>query len=209
MFYAIVNATPGTQGKPYHFYKFKSRGSAQKNAGTDEFSLVFESAEELHSLCPTEDIKGILVSCGVEVPETATPNQISHALFLLVSENATSWSAKKEETTQTEEPDMATAKKAKKTAAKKPKAEKKAKAPKKAPLQAKVSGRMAKTGKIKKLGQNPAREGTKRYENLEVILGSKTVESALETLRNMTPPGGMVDIRFAVANGLIEVSTND
>lgn len=99
---------------------------------------------------------------------------------------------------------MATAKKAKKSAAKKPKAPKKERK-----LQAKVAGRMAKTGKIKKLGTNPAREGTKRYENLEVILQSKTVESALETLRNMTPPGGMLDIRFALESGLIEVATND
>jgi hypothetical protein len=68
---------------------------------------------------------------------------------------------------------------------------------------------MSKTGKIKKLGTNPAREGTKRYENLEVVLQSRTVESALETLRNLTPPGGMVDIRFALESGLIEISGND
>lgn len=205
MIYAIVPGEPGTQGKAYHFFKYKARTSAQKNAGSDEFSLVFESAEELQQLRPTEDLKGILTSSGVDVPETATESQIANALFLLVSENAT-WPAQKEEATQTEEPEMATAKK---TKSKKAPAEKKAKAPKKV-IQAKTSGRMAKTGKIKKLGvPNPARQGTKRYENLEVVLGSKTVESALETLRNMTPPGGMLDIRFAIESGLIEVTNND
>ena len=203
MIYVILNSPPGTQGKAYHFYKFNSEISARKCAKTDEFSLVFESVDGLEVVRSADDIKGILTASGVDVPETATKSQMANALFLLVSENATSWSGKNDETTQSEEPDMATAKKAKK-----PKAEKvvKAKAAKK--VQAKVAGRMAKTGKIKKLGTNPAREGTKRYENIEIILQSKTVESALETLRNMTPPGGMLDIRFALESGLIEVTTN-
>jgi hypothetical protein len=209
MFYVVLNGQPGSQGKAYHFYKFKSENAAKKCARTDDFSLAFESADGLEVVCSADDIKGVLTASGVEVPETATKSQMANALFLLVSENATSWSGKNDETTQTEEPDMATAKKAKKSAAKKPKAEKvaKVKAPKK--VQAKAPGRMSKTGKIKKLGTNPAREGTKRYENLEVVLQSKTVESALETLRNMTPPGGMLDIRFALESGLIEISGND
>ena len=90
----------------------------------------------------------------------------------------------------------------------KPKAAKKTE-PKerKKPLQAKVKGRGAvpKEGKIRKLAANPARAGTKRHTNLEVIYASKNVQDALRDLRALPNPGGMDDIRFAVANGLIEI----
>jgi hypothetical protein len=106
MFYVVLNGQPGSQGKAYHFYKFKSENAAKKCARTDDFSLAFESPDGLEVVCSADDIKGVLTASGVEVPETATKSQMANALFLLVSENATSWSGKNDETTQTEEPDM-------------------------------------------------------------------------------------------------------
>lgn len=212
MHYAIVDAPPGATGKPYRFYKFRTLTSAHKCPEVSEFALVYESPEQLKQLCPADDIRAILVAMGHEVPETISHSALVDGIHKLVEQTATTWSSEKadETTPEEEEPDMATAKKTKKAAkpktktatAKKPAAKKE----RKAPLQAKATGRMSQTGKIKVLADNPARKGTHRYDNLEVILAAKTVEEALRNLRNMTPPGGMVDIRFAVANKLIEVT---
>lgn len=215
MHYAIVNAPPGSQGKPYRFFKFRSLASAHKCPDVDEFALVYESSEQLKQVCPAEDLKAILTAIGQEVPDYISHDMLAKGLHTLVEENATTWSSEKaDEATQEEEPDMATAKKTKKAAAskkpqtktataKKPAAEKKER---KVPVKAKVIGKVEKVGKIKVLAANPARNGTHRYENLEVIFAAKTVEEALRNLRNMTPPGGMLDIRFALANKLIEIT---
>ena len=204
MHYAVVNAPPGTQGKPYRFYKFRTLNVANKCSEVDEFSLVYESPDQLKQLCPSEDIRAILVALGHEVPETANHDALVNALHRLVETEATSWSKENEAAQSEEEPEMA-----KKATAKKPAAKKAAvKKERKVPLQAKANGKMGKTGKIKKLAPNPAREGTKRFTNLEVIYNSKTVEDALRDLRNLPAPGGMADIRFAVANGLIEIADN-
>jgi hypothetical protein len=200
MHFAIVNAPPGTQGKPYRFYKFRTLNTANKCSEVDEFALVYESSEQLKQLCPTDDIRAIVVAMGHEVPENANHDALVRALHRLVENEAVSWS-----TTQTEEPEVATKKAPKKAA--KPKVAKEKKE-RKSPLQAKFSGKLTKSGKIKKLAPNPARAGTRRHLNLEVIYNSKTVEDALRDLRNLTTPGGMVDIRFAVANGLIEIIDN-
>jgi hypothetical protein len=214
MHYAVVNAPPGSQGKPYRFYKFRTLNTANKCSEVDEFSLVYESPDQLKEICPLEDIKAILVSLGHEVPENATHDACVNALHRLVEESAITWSAEASEAAQIEEePEMAAKKATKKTAAKKsakPKVAKEAKPKKerKVPLQAKVTGKMGKSGKIKKLSPNPAREGTIRHTNLEVIYNSKTVEDALRDLRVLPKPGGMGDIRFAVANGLIEIIDN-
>jgi len=213
MHYAIVNAPPGSQGKPYRFYKFKTLNAANKCSEVDEFALVYESPDQLKQLCPAADLRAILVATGNEVPDSATHDALANALHRLTEQNATSWSAEKaEEITQQEEPDMAVkkaaAKKSSKPKAAKPKKEAAPKKERRAPLQAKAKGGMPKAGKIKKLAPNPAREGTKRFTNLEVIYNSKTVEDALRDLRNLPVPGGMTDIRFAVANGLIEIADN-
>lgn len=214
MHFAIVNAPPGSTGKPYRFYKFKTLNAAHKCPEVDEFALVYESQEQLQQLCPMEDIRAVLISLGIEVPESVTHAALANALHKLTEKNATSWSSEKaEETTLEEEPEeMASIKKAAKKSAAPKKAKAKKAAPvkkeRKVPLQAKLTGRMQQTGKIKVLGKNPAREGTNRYDNLAVILASKTVEEALRNLRNLPKPGGMVDIRFALANGLIEVQSN-
>lgn len=214
MHYAIAAGEPGTQGKPYKFFKFRTENATQKCTKSDEFSIVFDSPEQLQEVCPNEDIVGILTAMGVEVNSTYTytPTACAKALFRLVEQNAVSWGHDEPDPTPTEEPAMAEAvkKPAKKSAAKKPKSEKKAKAAKapkekKPNLQAKARGSVPKTGKIKKLAPNPARVGTNRHLNIEAILGSKTVEEALNNLRNLQPQGGMVDIRFALANKLIEV----
>ena len=208
MHYAVVNAPPGSSGNAYRFFKFKALSAAHKCPLVDEFALVYEVPEQLQQLCPADDLRAILIACGVEVPDSATHIMLANALHRLVEENATSWA---KESAQNGEPEMASVKKAKKAAAPKKAKAKKAPAPKKerkVPLQAKLKGRMAREGRIKKLGTNPAREGTNRYANLEVILAAKTVEEALRNLRNLPKPGGMVDIRFAIANGLIEVADN-
>jgi hypothetical protein len=216
MHFAIVDSPSGSQGKPYRFYKFRSLASAHKCPEVTEFALVYESLDQLKQLCPADDIRAILIAVGETVPTSISHEMLATGLHKLVEQNATTWSSEKaEEATQEEEPDMATAKKAKKTAktktatakAKKPAVKKVAeKKERKVPLKTKATGKMESSGKIKVLAANPARKGTHRYENLEVIFGSKTVEEALHTLRNMTPKGGMLDIRFAVANKLIEVS---
>lgn len=207
MHYAVVNAPPGSTGKPYRFFKFRTLNAAHKCQEVDEFALVYESQEQLEMLCHPDDIKGILTAVGVEVPSVVTATALAKALHRLVEETATTWSSEKaEETTQEEEPDMATAKKSKKPAKAKTKTTTKpVKKERKTPLKDKARGPLAQTGKIKVLAKNPAREGTIRHANLEVILNSKTLEEALRNLRNMTPPGGMIDVRFAVANGLIEI----
>jgi hypothetical protein len=210
MHFAVVSAPEGSQGKPYRFFKFRTLNAANKCPDVDEFALVYESEEQLQQLCHADDLKGILRSLGVEIPSNATPVMLARALHRLVEENATTWSSEKaEEITQSEEPEMAE-KKAKKPAAKKPakpKAEKVAK-PKaeKRPVQAKVSGKLPKESRIKVVGKNPARPGSIRFENLEVIFAAKTVEEALRNLRAMPRKGGMIDIRFAIDNGLIEVA---
>jgi hypothetical protein len=215
MHYAIVNAPPGSVGKAYRFFKFRSLSSAHKCPEVDEFALVYESMEQLKQICPTDDLKAILVSVGKEVPNFISHEMLAQGLHKLVEQNATTWSSEKaDETTQEKEPDMATAKKTKKAAsAKKPKtktvAAKKpaaAKKERKIPMKTKAVGKMEHAGKIKVIGANNARKGSNRYNNLEVIFAAKTVEEALRNLRNMTPKGGMLDIRFAVANGLIEIS---
>lgn len=212
MHFAVVDSPPGGQGKPYRFYKFRSLASAHKCPEVNEFALVYESPEQLQQLCPADDIKAILIAVGVDVPDNAGHVALANALHKLVEETATTWSSEKaEETTPEEEPDMATVKKAKKSTAKPKTKTATAKKPavkkeRKVPLQAKASGKLAQAGKIKVLAENPARKGTNRYQNLDVILAAKTVEEALRNLRNMTPPGGMVDIRFAVANRLIDIT---
>lgn len=212
MHYAVVPAQPGSKGKAYNIYKFRTLKVANNCSEVDEFALVYESPEQLKEISPAEDLRAILVSLGHEVPETATHEALARALHKLAEETATTWSSEQaEETTQEEEPDMAEKKATKKASPKKsakPKAAKKTE-PKerKKPLQAKVKGRGAvpKEGKIRKLVANPAREGTKRHTNLEVIYASKNVQDALRDLRALPNPGGMDDIRFAVANGLIEI----
>lgn len=221
MHFAVVTAPEGSTGKPYRFYKFRSLKAAHKCPEVDEFALVYESEEQLQQLCPADDLWGILRSVGVEIPSNATHVMLAKALHRLVEENATTWSSEKaEEATQIEEePEMAE-KKAKKPAAKKAKdfskpkkpaavaKEKTPKVAKKRPLQAKVTGKLPKQGKIKVLGHNTARPGSIRYENLEVIFSAKTVEEALRNLHAMPRKGGTVDLRFALANNLIEIIDN-
>lgn len=219
MHFAVVSAPEGSQGKPYMFFKFRTLNAANKCPDVDEFALVYESEEQLQQLCHADDLKGILRSLGVEIPSNATPVMLARALHRLVEEKATTWSSEKaEEITQPEEPEMAE-KKAKKPASKKetvakpkaektvkPKAEKIAKPKAKSSVQAKGGGKLDKAARIKVLTKNPAKPGSIRYENLEVIFAAKTVEEALRNLRAMPRGGGMLDIRFALANGLIEVA---
>lgn len=220
MHYAIVEAKEGSRGKPYQFFKFRSLKAAHNCPVVDEFALVYESLEQLEQLCHADDLRGILRALGVEIPNNANHAMLAKALHRLAEESATSWSESEETTQKEEEPEMATAKKTKKPAAKKAKAAKSpkpkvAKPPKerkvakKRPLQAKITGKLDKSAKIKVLAANPARPGTIRHDNLQVIYAAKTLEEALRNLNNMPKKGGMVDVRFALANGLIEVVQND
>jgi hypothetical protein len=99
-------------------------------------------------------------------------------------------------------------KKAKAPKEAKPKKEKVAKAPKepKPKLQMKKIGKFDPRAKIKKLvKENPARPGTLRHTNLEIVFNSKTVGEAVEALKG-TQKGGLVDVKFAIESGLIEVA---
>lgn len=213
MYYAIVAGEAGTQGNAYKFYKFKTENAAVKCAKLDEFSVVFLTEDGLKELCKPEELTGILTAMGVEVNDGYSHETLAKAVFRMAEERAT-WASEEnpEPPVEQESEEMAAAKKSatkKAKAPKEPKAkkEKVAKAPKEAKpkLQRKKIGKFDPKAKIKKLVKdNPARPGTVRHQNLEIVFSSKTVEEAVAALKG-TQKGGLVDVKFAIANNLIEV----
>ena len=59
--------------------------------------------------------------------------------------------------------------------------------------------------KIVVTGDNPYREGSNRWHNFEALAKSATVADALSAMKALTPGGNSVDIKLALAKGVIKL----
>ena len=193
--YAVLENHGGSnRNEPYSYFVFPSLRELRNCKELNEYSIVFSNAEQLQNTFTEQELLSVLEASGIQ-RETAgyySSQGVYKEFHALVAARAKKYKPVEKETkmqVNTPSAPMPT----QTVAADTPKAERSARSKYNAQARITVTG------------SNPYREGSNRWHNFEALAKSATVADALAAMKALTPGGNSVDIKLALAKGVIKL----
>lgn len=193
--YAVLeNHNESNRNEPYSYFVFPSLRELRNCKELNEYSIVFSNVEQLQNTFTEQELLSVLEASNIQRETTGYFNSqgVYKEFHTIVAARAKKYKPVEKETKMqvtTPSAPMPTPTVAVDT----PKPERNARA------------KYDPQAKIVTTGSNPYREGSNRWHNFEALAKSATVTDALSAMKALTPGGNSVDIKLALAKGVIKL----